>query len=381
MLHKVRNLFTLPQPAGNTLKASDVHPDPSGAYVSAQQTRQSAPHTNVAPISFAAWENQPSDIEKEWVLLPSPAEQSEAVSRVSPISLPAILSKLINRRDSLIKRLKTMENYHPAFDYFIQAMIKLSEDVECNKATHYTERVNKVLQSMLKYPAFCALYMGVAQACEIEHIETQDDRFVHSQAIQNLLFLEFAVLYECPALPSRYRDLIELGRETVAWQELINGIHTDSTVLKLQESLSLGKQCQLEVSILYQAQRYLKLPFTIAPLDDLVDFPEVILAQIVATIKQKIEDPMQLSQALYRLPFWRAYLLKEYKHDPTVIGRPLARACEEIRQILREKGGQHAVPAYWPLLGPQLDEALLLLFVQGLCSTMKQHIPLRTQYQ
>lgn len=319
MLNKIMNFFfpSSSQTDSNTSNSAASNNTVSHAKEASAATRHtSPPNTQSPPVNLAqaVGELKKTDNGKEFSLAHPPS---------------SALSALITVRDDLIQQLKASENYDRTFDRLINAMIRFGDkELPNDKAIHYTERANGVLQEIINNPTLHAYCMLVGQRGEEEHIQTLDSRFIHSQAVKTLLFLELACLLPRPLPPEpRYQDLIALGKLVKTWQYLCDYIHAHENVLKLHKGISLGPSCQLDMSILYRVQEHLALPFKIVPVDDLVAVPDEIIEQAIRIATARTEIPLALYHEIGTIPFWQAYIRRGYKQDPTVKNTPLEEAC------------------------------------------------------
>jgi hypothetical protein len=308
--------------------------------------------------------------------------QQENIALHALLTNVKALQALTATRDGLIQQLKTTPHYTPHFDDFLETWLRLSDaEVEVDRAIYYTQQVNTILRLPLENTTVHRLFMTLAIERK-KQIPVNSALFVHSQAIYNLISLKLISLCLSHTFPPQhlhqvhYKMLINFGKELIMALTFMMGIATDPTVCELKEAQLWGTHSQLIVSILYQAQADLSLPFEILPLDELHDFPAAIIEHTLSQVYAEINDPLKLGPKFYQMAFWQNYLAAGYQQDPLVQNTPLEFVCKQIKEA-RQINPAHGkwckqYPDDTPIMAR--EKALCALFTQGLQATMESTV-------
>ena len=252
----------------------------------------------------------------------------------------------------LAAALRAVEGYDPHFERNIDDLSILGNATDLGVAIDYIQRVNQLFQQMVDDPNFRAFCMAAAKEGQAEYRNSKDMTCLDSQAIKTLLYYEYAALFVRQPPSNAYRELVALSKKMQVWRWLINFVHTNEEVEKCKSAMSLGRMCQWDVTALYAVQnakegafgkKSLELPFTIHPLDPLVELDDWVVPAALAAAKQYTDDPKELYQELYTMPFWQVYMHEGYRNDPTVKGTPLETACQRIEQAFAQEGPDYPV--------------------------------------
>jgi hypothetical protein len=304
--------------------------------------------------------------------------QQENTALEALLTNTKILHVLISTRDDLIQQLKARPNYTPHFNYFVNAWLKLSDaEVDVDKAVYYTQKVNILLRLLLENTTVYRLFMALATERRSQ-VQVDDEFFIHSQAIHSLISLSL-VSYLCISQPlspqhrdqAHYKTLIQFGKGLAAAISFMSCAASTPEVSHLKDKQLWGAQSQLIISLLYQAQAEINLPFEILPLDELQDFSATLLTQSFVQVNE-IEDPLILGPALYQMACWQHYLTVGYKQDAAVKRTPLEYVCKCIKEARQIDPAQGKWCQQYPDDPPIIarEKALCALFTQGLKATL-----------